>query len=371
MLFMNLFRTRVQAYEKALVFRHGELINVLDPGLHWVGPFVKVMKYDVTELFYHETDFDLLLKCEAFSARVHLVEVADHEIAIQYKNGNFCQVLSPGRYVYWKDGLDLRHDIIDLNTIEVDKSISRKVLHRPEVSKYLTAHVVERYELGVLHLDGAFVKQLDSGIYYFWKGEQNAIISKVDTRKQHVEVSGQELLTADKASIRMSLFAHYQVKDIVKALIESKDYNRQLYITLQLGLREYVGQYTLDQLLQNKASIAPYILNYASERVKELGVELIDCGLRDIILPGDIKEIMNQVLLAEKKAQANTIMRREETASTRSLLNTAKLMSDNEMLFKLKEMEYMEKFADKVGQITVNGGGRVIDQLRDLVGSKT
>ena len=79
---------------------------------------------------------------------------------------------------------------------------------------------------------------------------------------------------------------------------------------------------------------------------------------------------MNQVLLAEKKAQANIIRRREETASTRSRLNTAKLMSDNEMLFKLKEMEYMEKIADKVGEITVNGGSRVVDQLRELVGTK-
>lgn len=366
----NFFKTRVQAYEKALVFRHGELINVLDPGFHWVGPFVRVVRYDVTELFYHETDIDLLSKCPALSKRLDIVEVQDHEIAIEYKNGNFNQVLVPGKYAYWSDGLDLRHDVIDTNNVEVDSSISRKVLHRKEVAKFLTAHIVESYEVGILHVNGIYVKQLEPGIYYYWKGEQNAIISKVDIRKQQMEVSGQELLTADKASIRMSLFAYYQVTDIMKALVESKDYSRQLYVVLQLGLREYVGQYTLDQLLQNKTSIAPYIMNFAQERATELGLDLLDCGIRDIILPGDIKEIMNQVLLAEKKAQANTIMRREETASTRSLLNTAKLMNDNEMLFKLKEMEYMEKFAEKVGEITLNGGGRVVDQLRELVGSK-
>ncbi|HET7899317.1 MAG TPA: ribonuclease H-like YkuK family protein, partial [Flavisolibacter sp.] len=71
------------------------------------------------------------------------------------------------------------------------------------------------------------------------------------------------------------------------------------------------------------------------------GVEVNGFGIRDIILPGDVKEIMNQALVAEKKAQANTIMRREETASTRSLLNTAKLMEENTMLWKLKEMEYV------------------------------
>lgn len=370
MVLLNLFRIRVQAYEKVLVLRHGELVNVLDPGIHWVGPFATVMRYDITELFYHEIDLDLLLKCEALKSRVDILEVADHEIVIQYKKGQFYKVMTPGRYAYWKEGPEIECQTVDLNQIEVSKNISRKVLHRPELSRYLTVHAIESYENGVLHVDGELTKVLDPGVYYFWKGEQNAIIKKVDLRKQMVEVNGQELLTADKASIRMSLFAHYQVSDILKALVESKDYARQLYVILQLGLREYVGQYTLDQLLQNKESVAQYILDYAVSRAADLGVTLLDCGLRDIILPGDIKEIMNQVLLAEKRAQANTIMRREETASTRSLLNTAKLMSDNEMLFKLKEMEYMEKIAERVGEITVNGGGRVVDQLRELVGSK-
>jgi hypothetical protein len=95
-------------------------------------------------------------------------------------------------------------------------------------------------------------------------------------------------------------------------------------------------------------------------------VEVNDFGIRDIILPGDMKEIMNQVLIADKKAQANSIMRREETASTRSLLNTAKLMEDNAMLWKLKEMEYVEKIAEKISTISVSGNGMLLDQLKQL-----
>ena len=75
---------------------------------------------------------------------------------------------------------------------------------------------------------------------------------------------------------------------------------------------------------------------------------------------------MSKVLVAEKTAQANSIMRREETASTRSLLNTAKLMEDNAMLWKLKEMEYVEKIADKIGEITVNGNSALVDQLKQI-----
>lgn len=367
---MRNVRLRVKAYEKALIFKNGELVRVLDAGKYWISPWTKVMKYDITELFYHEVDLDLLVTCRDLQTRLDIINVSDHEIYLQYKHENFEKVLLPGRYAYWKGGTQYTYQKVDLSDVEVSDQIPRKVLHMPEVMKYLTVHVIESYEQGLLYVDGSLSKKLQPAVYYFWKAELNAIVVKVDTRRQQVEVSGQELLTLDKAPIRMSLFADYVVTDIMKAVGESKDYVQQLYVSLQLGLREYIGQYTLDQLLRNKLAIGPYILEYAKPRATALGVELLDCGVRDIILPGDIKDIMNQVLVAEKKAQANTIMRREETASTRSLLNTAKLMEDNEMLFKLKEMEYMERIADKIGEITVNGGSRVVDQLRELVGSK-
>ena len=103
-----------------------------------------------------------------------------------------------------------------------------------------------------------------------------------------------------------------------------------------------------------------------SEKAEALGLMLYDHGIKDIILPGEVREIMNQVLIAEKKAQANVITRREETASTRSLLNTAKLMEDNQMLFKLKEMEYVEKIAERINNISLSGGKQVVDQLKDI-----
>ena len=97
-----------------------------------------------------------------------------------------------------------------------------------------------------------------------------------------------------------------------------------------------------------------------------MGVAVNGFGIRDIILPGDVKDIMNKVLVAEKTTQANSIMRREETASTHSLLNTAKLMEDNTMMWKLKEMEYVEKIADKIGEISVSGNGNLVEQLKQI-----
>ena len=125
-------------------------------------------------------------------------------------------------------------------------------------------------------------------------------------------------------------------------------------------------KYSLDELLAHKVTIAEAVFADVLAVTEDLGVSLLSCGIKDVILTGEMKEIMNQVLIAEKKAQASVITRREETAATRSLLNSAKLMEENKMLYKLKEMEYVEKIADKIGEITVNGNGGMVKQLKEI-----
>ena len=106
------------------------------------------------------------------------------------------------------------------------------------------------------------------------------------------------------------------------------------------------------------------------EKEASLFVEIKDAGVKDIILPGEIREIMNTVLVAEKRAQANVISRREEVASTRSLLNTAKLMEENQTLYKLKELEYVERICENIGSITLAGSGDLLSQLVGVLGAK-
>ena len=184
-----------------------------------------------------------------------------------------------------------------------------------------------------------------------------------------MEISGQEILSKDKASLRINFFALYKVVDVKKALIDTNDFERQFYIMIQLVLREFIGSLTLDELLESKQKISNFVLEQMKDKALQIGIEIMDAGVKDIILNGEMKEIMNQVLIAQKKAQANIITRREETASTRSLLNTAKLMEDNNMLFRLKEMEYVEKISEKIGQISVTGSGQVLDQLKQIFGT--
>lgn len=361
-------RLKVNAYEVALVYKMGALDQVLTKGKYWIGWGKEVEVYQTNVPFVPKNNLEILIKDERLRGLLDVVEIKDNELGFQYKNGNFYAVFGPGQYVFWKENNGFVFDIYDLNENEVPANIQRKVLHLRQVLSYLKVQVVESYEKGLLFIDGKFEKALGPGVYYFWKNDKAITVLKADLRKQMLEVSGQELLTKDKAAIRLNFYANYQITNLEKAIVETKDFAKQLYIQLQLALRAYVGTQTLDMLLANKEAIAPFVIDVVKAKAEAMGVVLHSAGIRDVILPGDVKEIMNQVLIAEKKAQANVIMRREETASTRSLLNTAKLMDDNDMLYRLKEMEFIEKIAENIETISLNNGGGVIDELKGLFG---
>lgn len=363
-------RVRINVGKVGLVFRNGDYNRLLTEGVYWIFPFESVMQYDRSQPFYPVNDLNILLADEQLANELIVVEFKDNEIALRYEDGNFRQVIGPGRHAYWKGLKDYQFKTVDLSKPEITEDIDVETLMRNEVLRYVRVFQVFPYEKGVLFINGKYDKVLENGTYYFWNNSTPVSINKADMRQLQLEVAGQEILTRDKAALRINFNAQYRVTNIEKALIENKDYEKQLYTLMQLALREFVGTYTLDELLEKKEAIAEYVMNTLDSKAKSLGVKINDCGVRDIILPGEVKDIMNQVLIAQKQAQANVITRREETASTRSLLNTAKLMEDNEMLFKLKEMEYVEKIADKIGEITVAGNGQVIDQLKGIFGTR-
>lgn len=356
----------IEAYQVGLVFEKRKLITVWEEGLHWIFGNKNVMVYDMNVPFQAPFELNILLNNEVLASMLDIVEVADNEIVLQFVNGNFKEVLVPGRYAFWK-GI-VRNEFIkaDVSKIEITENIPMNLLEHVKMKYFTRKFIVASNDKALLFVNGTFIKELKAGTHYFWNNAITIEVKTVDTRQQQVEISGQELLTKDKAGLRINFFVRYQVMDIMKALVDNKDFEKQLYVAMQLALRAFVGGLTLDELLGKKDTIAEAIVAEVTTKIDDLGLVVSDAGIRDVILPGDMKEIMNQVLVAEKKAQANSIMRREETAATRSLLNTAKLMEENEMLWKLKEMEYVEKIADKIGEITISGGGNVIGQLKEI-----
>jgi regulator of protease activity HflC (stomatin/prohibitin superfamily) len=358
-------RVTINAYERGLLFRNNVYQRMLTEGRYWlINEDVTIC--DINKPFTPPIELNILLQDAALRAALHVVEVSETEIVLHYENGLLKQVLTAGRYTFWKNMTDYKFVRADISKIDITENIDRSTRCHRLVAPFVRTFSVESHEQAIMLVDGKYATTLYPGVYYWWRNNISILVSKIDTRQLQVEINGQEILTKDKAALRLNAWAQYRVTDISKALLHNKEYERQLYVLFQLALREYIAALNFDELLEKKDALAPFILQAVSAKAEALGIVVSGFGIRDVILPGDVKDIMNQVLVAEKKAQANIIMRREETASTRSLLNTAKLMEDNPMLFKLKEMEYVEKIAEKISSISVSGNGVLIDQLRQI-----
>lgn len=357
---------QIKAYQVGLVFKNRNLTEILREGNHWIVGNKSVEIHEMKNPYKATEDLNLLLKNEELGNMLEIVDVKDGEIVLIYENGIFKEVLNVGQYAFWKGILNREYHKADLTKVEITEKISKTILENIKLKNFVRKFVVPNQYKGLLLIDGKLTGVLEAGTYYFWNNEISVEMKCVDTRMQQMEIAGQELLTKDKAMLRINFYVRYQVENVEKALMQNKEHDKQLYILMQLALREFVGALTLDELLLKKDTVSKEILENLGTKAEDLGLKAMDAGIRDVILTGEMKEIMNQVLIAEKKAQANTIMRREETASTRSLLNTAKLMEENEVLWKLKEMEYMEKIADKIGDITVSGNSNIVSQLKEI-----
>lgn len=358
--------------ERGLLFRDGNYVKCLKPGKYTLNPFIKysLAVADVNKIF--ETagrNINLFLNDQELLKELTVIDVQDYEIAIHFEDGKLVDVLKSGKYAFWN--VLKKHDyiVVDTRNPEVKADIDASIYNSPKLSSCVGYYEVENHEKGILYYDNVIQKTLEPGRYFFWKSPVHVAVKKLDLRQQQMDMIGQEIMTEDKITLRLNFMCHYRITDPLK-VIEVKSFEEQLYIVLQLILREYVGGLKLDELLMKKQEIGNYALEKLQERCYNYGVEFLFAGVKDIILPGEIKEILNTVLIAEKKAQANVITRREEVASTRSLLNTAKLMEENQTLYRLKELEFLEKICEKIGNVSLTGGGSLLEQLNTLLSNK-
>lgn len=356
--------------ERGFLFRKGQFVKMLQPGSYHFWGKAEVKRVRIAAPLHtvlDEVSLALFRKDADFVAQIITQEVPDGKIALHYVDGRFAEGLTAGVYTYWT--LVRKHEFVlyDITDKEIDTEKLPAVLCSVICTrKLMQAFTVPSSQVGFLLADGKFQRMLEPGIHYFWNGAADFSVQYMETRKRELSLNGQEILTKDKVGVRLNFVCSYRVTDCLKAYQEIEDYESLFYTAVQLTVREYVASVTLDELLLQRDVIAEKLLEILRPKAEKMYIEVTDAGIRDIILPGDVRDILNTVLLAEKRAQANVITRREEVASTRSLLNTAKLMDENKTLYKLKELEYLEKICENVGNISVSGGD-LLEHLRAIV----
>lgn len=357
--------------QRGFLFKNGKFEKLLGAGKYHLFSADKQIEIVSVEhqLSSASCDLDTLLANPDVSKSVSVVEVPDQQLALHFINGQFTRILKPGKHAFWNTTKTHTFQMTDTSTPEVASDVPTYIFDMIPSSFYTKVGVAE-YERCRLTFDRKPIRVLEPGTYYFWKNNVQVNAWPVDTRLQQYDVSGQEILTADKVSLRINFVLTYRVTDVEKIITEIEDYDEQMRVAAQLALREYVGKHKLDEILENKDEMSKSVFQQLKEKEKNFFVEITDGGVKDIILPGEIREIMNSVLVAEKQAQANVITRREEIASTRSLLNTAKLMDENQTLYRLKELELIERICGNVGNINLSGNSDLLTQLTALLQGK-
>lgn len=357
--------------QRGLLFKNGRFIKLLPAGKYhtFKNSFIEAISMECS-LKSDNCSLETLLSDKEIAKDVSVVEVGDQQLALHYVNGRFYNVLSRGKYAFWELTEKHEYKIVDISTPEVGEDVPEYIFSKIPAAYYTKVEVAE-YEKARLYFDQKFIRILDAGTYYFWKNGTSIDTGFVDTRLTQMDITGQEILTQDKVSLRINFVCNYRVTDYVKILTEIDDFAEQIHVAAQLALREYVGKYKLDEILENKDKISEFVFDRLKAKEKDFFVEITEAGVKDIILPGEIRAIMNTVLVAEKRAQANVITRREEVASTRSLLNTAKLMEENKTLYKLKELEFVERICANVGNINIGANGDVLSQLSNILSNNS
>lgn len=361
-----------------LLSRQGDYYQVLDAGEHrlpWFNtPDVLVINTDGSEI--PEALAEYLRRFQPTWVEQYCVvaDLTDTEAGALYVNGVLQEILPPGtRRLYWRAEEALKLVRMDTRQVSVPVEVMNAVLQprRNGTVKGREAILtvqVPAWHVGVLKIDGETQTLLPPGLTAYWKVNHLIEAEVVDTRLQVLEVGGQEILTKDKVNLRLNLAANWRYGDVLLAFGQLTKPLDHLYRELQFALREAVGTRTLDELLEDKQVIDEVVSAQVKARMMPFGIEVASLGVKDIVLPGDMKVILSQLVEAEKSAQANVIRRREETAATRSLLNTAKVMENNPVALRLKELETLERVAERIDKISVFGG---LDQvLHGLVNIK-
>ena len=368
----------VRKDQLALLSRNGDYYKVLHAGEHllpWLNtPEVLLITLDGSEVPDVLADYLRRFQPEWVERYCVVADLSETEAGALYMDGILLEILPPStRRLYSRVEDDLTLVRMSTQQVQVQTEVMNAVLQprRKGAVKGRDAILtvqVPAWHVGVLKIDGETQALLPPGLTAYWKINHLVDAEVVDTRLQVLEVSGQEILTKDKVNLRINLAANWRYSDVLLAFSQLTKPIDHLYRELQFALREAVGTRTLDELLEDKQVIDDVVSEQVKSRMLPFGMEIASLGVKDIVLPGDMKNILAQLVEAEKSAQANVIRRREETAATRSLLNTAKVMENNPVALRLKELETLERVAERIDNISVFGG---LDQvLHGLVNIK-
>lgn len=162
--------------------------------------------------------------------------------------------------------------------------------------------------------DGKLMRVLEAGRYVLpvpirlplFRRPQVEIVL-VDVRERELTIKGQEILTLDKVAIRVSILVQFRVVDPRAAVHVVANYEERLYSDVQLAARRSLASMSLEEILTNRNRLSEDILRDVKESAAGYKVAIVRADVKDLVFPGNLQEIMNRVLAAERMSQVQLV----------------------------------------------------------------
>jgi len=370
-------RVDVALDERAFVHVDGRPVRYLAPGRHRIaaGWFrsVEVVRVPTRQLTASLQEEQLAL---VPAGDLTVLRLAPTQRAIVRLRGSPVRYLGAGEHQVWTvartivrtaAGAALTRPAVEIEVLDVS-GVATEPLPRdvralvPDVDHVEVT--VPQGHVGLRFVEGVLDALLAPGRHAAWTVQRRVHLAALDLRERLLHVTGQEVMTADHVSLRLNLSAAFRVADATRVSTVARDPEDVLYLALQIAAREAVATRTLDELLAERDALAGAMGADVARRAEAVGLAVVSFALKDLVLPGEVRALYNRVVAARKEAEANVILRREETAATRSLAQTARVLADNPLLVRLKELEAYAELAGKVGQVSLVLGDGALERLR-------
>ena len=373
---MYIRKVRIRSQERALVMVDERPVRYLRPGAHWVVQLrgrVELVRYQVEGLTARLSEEQAAM---VPTEDLRVLRLAAHERAVVRLRGVAVGWLGTGEHCVWTVARSAVAGAAGARRLE--PAVSIEVLDtsgvetaplpadlRAVVSESDYAEItVPQGAAGLRFVDGVLDAVLEPGRHAAWTTLRGVKLTSLDLRERVVSVAGQEVMTRDRLSLRLSLAATYRVADVRRLATVARDADEILYLAVQLAAREAVTSRTLDELLASRDALAGDIAEPVAARARSVGLELVGLALKDVVLPGDLKALLIQVTEAKAKAEASVILRREEAAAARLMAQTAKVLAESPELMRLKELEAYAELAGRVGKLDVSLGEPALARLK-------
>ena len=189
-----------------------------------------------------------------------------------------------------------------------------------------SAFIVKQWGKAAVLRFGKIVRIVETGLHF--KIPMIDVIQKVDLRTMTVDMKGQSAITKDNISVGIDAVVFMTIEDTEKVITQIRDYSIAVSKYAQTAIRNIIGQYNLDDLLESREEIALKLKDSIDLLSKDWGIDIARAGLQDISLPEDMKRAFAVQAEAERESRAILIKADAELNASTKLAAAAKNMAD-------------------------------------------